>query len=294
MHTKLIIMRHLLIIFNFALPFLCLAQTEKIPVGTGNVKPAHTLETIELNDLIISEQEDNSEVVIASNVNASDGVYDKFVLIRWDAANKGGSYRLFRATAANGKSMLELTKGWQNSNWFCDYSAEKGRDYFYAVMESDGINTAPLTPFDKGFLRKDDAKIVEEGSISAANPDERYASGKTAFVLVDAVVLDTLSTQAGKVVSASIGLQNIFEEAIPRTDLRIYLSKDAIWDFSDQQLISKTYSGFPASFKGKINEKIPVPAEMLSGEYYILVVAAPEGSILNAKVGMSKINITKP
>jgi hypothetical protein len=233
---------------------------------------------------------ESTTVISPEIINASDGDYEKYVLIRWEAADKGGQYRLFRATSASGASMRELTKGWQKSTWFCDYSAEKGRDYYYAVMESDGTNSAPLSKFDKGFVRKKTLDVAQEESLTSTTPD-KYAAGQVVFMLVGELGLDSTQYAAGSQVPMRIGLQNIFEEAATRTDLRVYLSTDPTWDFNDSLLLAKSYSGFPANFKGVLNEKIGLPPTLLTGSYHLIVVTAPEGNILNAKTGTTIIHI---
>jgi hypothetical protein len=262
-------MRYLFFFLQLALPMLLVGQNDSIAFGAANPLAAE---------------------VLAEGVNASDGVYEKFVLIRWQASDKGGEYRLFRATSASGASLRELTKSWQKSTWFCDYSAEKGRDYYYAVMESDGKTAAPLSNFDKGFLRKPENIALDE-SLSATTPD-KYAAGQVVFMLVSELRTDATAYPAGTQVALQIGLQNIFEEAAARTDLRVYLSADTTWDFEDKLLISKSYSGFPANFKGILNEKIPLPTGLLPGTYHLIVVTAPEGNILNAKTGIVQIQTT--
>jgi hypothetical protein len=256
-----------LLLFSLFPPAVFFAQNTAEPLGAAN-------------SAVASQS--------SSNVDASDGIYEKFVLIRWDAVGKTGQYRLFRATSNAGASLLELTKNWQNSTWFCDYSAEKGRDYFYAVMGSDGETSLPLSRFDKGFLKKDDKTAYEE-SLTSIVPD-KYASGKQIFV--SEVATDTSTYAANNTARLIIGLQNIFDESTPRTDVRVYLSADAIWDFDDNLLVSKSYSGFPANLKTALTEDVQLPKEILPGEYYLLVVAASEGNILNAKTGTTKINIS--
>jgi hypothetical protein len=227
----------------------------------------------------------------ATGLNASDGVYDKFVLIRWETAESGGQYRVFRATSASGASLQELTKNWQKSTWFCDYSAEKGRDYYYAVMASDGSQSAPLSRFDKGFVRKE-TDTAQEDLLSANTPD-RYAAGRQLFVLVADVQADSANYRQGAPVALQIALQNIFEESTPRTELRVYLSGDATWDFNDQLLLNKTFSGLPAGATATLNEPITLPSFLLPGAYHLIVVASPEGNILQAKTGVLPINVTR-
>ena len=248
----------------------------------------------QLTTTLFAQQMQGSAVApkAATGLNASDGVYDKFVLIRWEAPESGGQYRVFRATSASGASLQELTKSWQKSTWFCDYSAEKGRDYYYAVMGSDGKQSAPLSRFDKGFVRKE-TDTAQEDLLSANTPD-RYAAGRQLFVLVADVQADSALYQQGAAMDLEIALQNIFEESSPRTELHIYLSGDATWDFNDQLLLNKTYSGLPANARVTLKESLTLPAFLLPGMYHLIVVASPEGNILQAKTGSLPINITRP
>ncbi len=228
-------------------------------------------------------------VMTPTQVHASDGIYDKFVLVRWEAPEKATRYRIFRATSPAGASLKELTTTWQNSTWFCDYSAEKGRDYYYAVMASDGQQSSPLSNFDKGFLRKDE-KVVLDETLTAAE-QERYAAPKIVFALVEQVSSRDLAYRPGDTALLDINLRNVFDEPTLRTEFRIYLSTDAIWHFTDPILLSKTYSSLPAYARAELKEKCLLPASLLPGEYYIIVVAAPEGDILNAKTGLLKIRL---
>lgn len=262
-------MRILLFILFLLFPLIVFAQTASILMGAG---------------------QPSGESAMTSQVHASDGVYDKFVLIRWEAPEKTSDYRLFRALSATGASMQELTKSWQKSTWFCDYSAEKGRDYFYAVLGSDGKTSTPLSRFDKGFLKKDD-KVANDESLTAITPD-KYAAAKQIFVLVSEISTDSTTYAAGTAVRLSIGLQNIFDEPSPRTEIRVYLSSDSSWDFDDKLLTNKTFSSFPANLKVPLNETVRLPDDLLPGACYLLVVAAPDGNILNAKTGSVTINIS--
>lgn len=261
-------MRTLLIFLLLAGPRFLPAQNAPPPLGSAN---------------------QTANTPVPANINASDGVYDKFVLIRWEGADHMGEYRVFRATSGSGASMQELTKSWQKSTWFCDYSAEKGRDYFYAVLGSDGKTSSPLSRFDKGFVRKDDKSAYEE-TLSAVEPD-KYAAGRQIFMLVAEVTADSTAYAAGDTVRLRVGLQNIFDEPTPRTELRVYLSTDSAWDFNDALLVSKTYSGFPPELKVTLEESVFLFQNILPGQYHLLVVAAPEGNILQAKTGSTTLNI---
>ena len=224
-----------------------------------------------------------------NTVNASDGIYEKFVLIRWEESDKSNGYRLFRASSAAGASLQEITKSWQKSTWFCDYSAEKGRDYYYAVIAAEDGKSAPLSRFDKGFLKKDD-KMANDDLISSTTT-ERVATGRPGFILVSGVKADSLTYLPGSTARLETGLHNIFDEPTPSANVRIYLSTDAVWDFDDRLLSTSTFSSFPSGTSPAIEVTGKLPADAIPGAYHLLVVASLEGNILNAKTGSATINI---
>lgn len=283
--------QYILLIFgSLATLLTATAQTTPIPMGSGRLPIQKPDDSTTLQFAYEPALQSNNAKVPES-IHASDGTYDKFVLVRWEPKEQGGLYRLFRAVSRDGGSMRELTKTWQKSTWFCDYTAEKGQDYYYAVMESDGQKTAPLSRFDKGFLRKSD-DIAQDEPMVSANFD-KYAAGKIVFALVAEVSPDSAISSNNHPINLRIGLQNIFEEMVPRTELRIYLSQNATWDFEDILLHSKTFSGFPALAKASLLETIVLPKNILPGTYNLLVVASPEGDIMNSKTGFTPITIVR-
>ncbi|MFN4080399.1 MAG: hypothetical protein ACK4NS_05830 [Saprospiraceae bacterium] len=224
-----------------------------------------------------------------TKVEASDGIYEKFVLVRWDACEKANNYRLFRALDPSGGSMVELTEKPQQSTWFCDYGAERGKEYYYGVMALSDRDKSPLSAFDKGYLRKDN-KVAQEDLLSLS-ATERLAAGRPAYLLVSSLDLEEKTYASGESVSLSIGLQNIFDDPSLRAELRVYLSQDAVWDFSDVELLNRQYSSFPGNAKTTVFEKITIPMNWISGDYYLIVVSMPEGDILQAKSGVTRIKI---
>jgi hypothetical protein len=262
-------MRSLLFLFFWGISQHLLAQNTAIPMSSGNqAKASSTLPV----------------------VHASDGIYDKFVLIRWETTDQASNFRLFRATSSAGASLQELTKVWQKSTWFCDYSAEKGRDYYYAIIGSDGTTSSTLSHFDKGYVKKDD-KVAQDESLSEVSPD-KYAAGRQVFALVSEVNTQQNIYANNDTVRVAIGMQNVFEVATPQTELRLYLSADATWDFDDKLISFKSYSGFPANTKIVLQESFVVPATTIPGNYYLLAIASPEGNILQTKTGSTLLKIS--
>lgn len=271
-YRRVPLIKELIMTIRIILIWICCAQVLKaqelpLPMGAGN----------------------EAEAMAPGNVHASDGVYDKFVLVRWEAGEQSGQFRVFRALSVRGASMQELTAKPQKSTWFCDYSAEKGRDYYYAISEVSTGGETQLTPFDKGFIRKD-GKLVMDESLSAV-PTDKVAAGKQVYVLIEEIQTDTSVFRAGETVAYRLQLSNLFDETTPRTDIKIYLSTDNTWDFEDQLLVSKSYSGFPGSTRPLLKESLELKNPLVPGNYFLIAVAAPQGQILEAKTAVTPLTI---
>lgn len=221
-------------------------------------------------------------------LDASDGVYDRFVLIRWDAAAQATGYKIFRTTHPRGANLQEISKGWQKSNWFCDYTALPGVDYYYAVAANAPNSQSAISAFDKGYVRArgetalDPTLLTDNGAV--ANPHRR-------FLLIAGVSTDRSVYAPGQQMEVQTALQNIFSQETPRTELRYYLSEDPQLHWSDALLLSKAYSRFPADNEFSLPNVLTLPTALAPGQYYLIVVAAPEGEVIHSKLGTAIINI---
>jgi hypothetical protein len=219
-------------------------------------------------------------------VTASDGDHEKYILIRWEPATGGQQYRVYRSTSLKSTSMQEVTKSWQKSTWFCDYGVQKGVDYYYAIISGNGTKKSVLSNFDKGFVRKDDARAgVEDLS------DVRGLTTSHPILLVSNVLPDKATAAAGDTVALSINLQNILEEPTPATQMRVFLSKDVILDWDDTELSKRAYTSFPANESIILQEKIVLPKPLPAGDYKVIVVVSMEGNILTSKTGVGQLKV---
>ncbi len=226
-----------------------------------------------------SAEPEGTDAVVATlpprDVSASDGEYDKYVLIRWEASETSTSYKVFRSASPNATNLQEISKGWQKNTWLCDYGVQPSTDYYYAVMSSDGKQQSAMSKFDKGFLRKktETAIPVQPLVISTVTPEK-------------------IDYKSGDKVTLEINLQNLLEEPTQPVEAHIFLSKDVIWDFGDKPIGQKTFSSFPGNLDIKLKETVTLPDNLLPGtEYKIIVVLATKGDILHSATGVTKIKI---
>lgn len=223
-------------------------------------------------------------------LNASDGIYDRFVLLRWEAVNHAKGYKVFRANDEKGSGLQQLGEGIQHSTWFCDYSAVPGVSYFYAIATQGNQGKASsLSPFDKGYIRnnpvaEDPLNLLSDNSAVAVPLYQRF------LMIADAYTDANLYAKASTV-TVTVDLQNIFTKETPRTELRYYLSNDAKLHWDDQLLLSRYYSSLPGEKTFSLTNKVQLPRDLIAQEYYIIIVAAPEGEVMRGELGSTIIKI---
>lgn len=223
-------------------------------------------------------------------VTASDGDHTNYILIRWDAASGAQQYKVFRSTNSKMTSMQEVSKSWQKSTWFCDYGVQKGVDYYYAVMSGSGNQSSNLSNLDKGFVRKTDGQ--------AGNNDLSEAQGLTTkprpnYLLVSDMNTEKNAYQAKDTVALTINLQNIAEAVTPTTQIRVFLSKDAVLDWDDVELSEKAYTNFPANQAIVLREKVVLGKSVMPGTYNLITVISIEGNILSSTTGTCTFKVER-
>lgn len=219
-------------------------------------------------------------------VEASDGLYDQFVLIRWAPSEKAQTYKVMRTADPRANTLEELSRDWQKSTWLCDYSAKPDVDYYYTVVASDGQVVSAISPFDKGYLKKRKSVAQEEELLS-----EAYGSQKRAFLLLNNLEVDRDTSLAGQTLEGELFFQNIFTQPVGLTEIRYFLSADAVLDWSDTLLGQMTLSSFPAESASSVKTSLTLPADLIEGAYYLLAVSSPEGDILASKTSLTAIQI---
>jgi hypothetical protein len=232
-----------------------------------------------------------SNINAPRNIEASDGAYDKFVLIRWEPAENATQYMVFRSASAKAGSLQQISNAWQKSTWVSDYSALPNVDYYYTVVASNGQEKSAIGQFDKGFIKKSNAVAQEEHLLSSTEP---YGEFRKIFMQIDSVTLDKSAYRSGDAVDIKVNMQNILEQQAPRTELRFFLSQDSKLDWNDRQLSHKSLSGIRPNAKFDLTERLQLPEGMLPGTYFLFTVSSQEGEILLSKKEMTVLKIVNP
>ncbi|MEL7122403.1 MAG: hypothetical protein AAFO07_23360, partial [Bacteroidota bacterium] len=111
------------------------------------------------------------------------------------------------------------------------------------------------------------------------------------FLLVSNISSDQITYRKGGRVRLKIGFQNIFNKATPRSEIRIFISKDTILDWNDEELALRVLNSIPPEASFELNETIQLPNDLLPGDYNIIVVSSSEGAILSSTVELTSIKI---
>ncbi len=223
------------------------------------------------------------------DVKASDGVYDKFVLVLWENSENASSYKVFRSTDPKKSPLQEVSRSWQKSNWLCDYTALPGVKYHYAVVASNGKIVSPTSQFDQGHIRTTPiANEEEELSLT-----EAYAAPHLVYLLASGMKASQKSLRAGETFEVEANLQNIFDQATSRTEVRIFLSKNAQLDWDDQLLGRRNLSSVLPNAALVLKESLTLPTDALPGEYHLIIVCSAESEILGSKTDSTVIQIIR-
>lgn len=223
-----------------------------------------------------------------SLLSASDGIYEKYVLILWNKAEHADKYKVFRTTREDGSGLMALKSEWQKSTWMCDYSALPGVDYYYVVVAANEQNVSKLSYPDKGFIKEKRAIATEEGLISSVDV---FAAQRKTFLLVADFTSDRTQYRPGARLFLNLNLQNIFDRPSPVSDVRYFLSRNDQLDWEDELLLHKTYDELPAGARFPLRQELELPSDIPPGNYYLFVAVSPGGEILSSKVERTKIQV---
>lgn len=262
---------HLFASALFLSPFLC-AQTEQPAFGAS-----------------LHNAAGQTSLGAPREVYASDGIYDKFVLIRWEAAESATQYKVFRSNSPNSGTVQALNNTWQKSTWLCDYSALPGVDYYYSVVASNGREVSPSSTSDKGYIKKNNGTANDDRDELSSN--EAYGNQQQVFLLIAELSPSKQEYAPGDSMKLSVRFQNIFDKPAARTEIRYFLSKDAIWDWNDELLHRKTLSSIQANTTFTLSEQLILPTVLLPGAYHIIAVCSADGAILSSKTDLTTFKI---
>lgn len=236
---------------------------------------------------------ENREVKAPENIVASDGNYDDFVLIRWEASEKATAYKVYRSNSEKATTLQEIGNEWQKSTWVSDYTALPNVDYFYTVVAKNDNQVSPIGNLDKGYLKKAGGKVAMEENNNLAE-NEVYGNGREIFLMPSEITTNKPTYQSSEIIKIIVNLQNILNQPTLQTEIRFFISKDNKLDWNDLLLNTRILSSIPAQVKFPLSENVSLPEKIVDGQYYLICVSSTEGAILSSKTISTIINIQNP
>jgi len=153
-------------------------------------------------------------------INASDGTYTKYVLIRWMSPGSANGFQLFRSKDNLVKNATLVNQQTLESSWLFDYDVQPGVKYHYWVKATyETTATSPFSSPDEGFAAKLENIALEEETIEAGienlaiNEPERFNTNP----FLEPMVNDTRSTDF----SIDLATPKANQEFAPAHDLII-------------------------------------------------------------------------
>ena len=225
-----------------------------------------------------------------AGLTASDGTYDSYVLVRWDAQAAVRGYKVFRRANPDHGGFQEISKGWQKSTWLCDYGAQPGVTYYYTLIALEGGEQSEMATFDAGYVAtgeivNDQEQLTATGGLYAEPP--RY------LLAVGEAQTNAAAYRPGQTVDLSFELSNPYGDEVSSTEIMFLLSRDATYGWGDQVLLPepKVYADFPARGRLDMRERFELPPGTAPGDYYVLIVVSRKGDLSRVQITPSPITV---
>lgn len=214
-------------------------------------------------------------------VFASDGVYDKYVLVYWNAVQNAEGYKVYRTEVNNVGSKKEITKNIQQETWLSDYSAKVDHKYNYEIQTLVGDQKSRLSSADLGFLKQADSYasyIENEESVLT------WAGTKSQLF----INIETTSLYVEDKIAVDYEIKGDIQK---NSQVRFYLSSDSVLSWGDNFLSNIDINNFESTSNLEGSTTLILPATISSGSYFLLSVYSTDGSIEYIQVIDTAIDI---
>jgi hypothetical protein len=251
-------------LFTFICSTMLLAQTIQMRGDTTSM----SLPISKVTDINIDRAV--TPIIAPTIVEASDGIYPKYVRIVWKEVASNVLYKVYRRFSGSKDKMTEITKDWKKANWIIDNNnVIPNIKYDYAVVAArDVTQISAMSKSDIGYAKEGEESVAASTyqlPIISPNVCDSLAVSlnyQTAIVLNRGESAFPLPYTVYNKSSRDIP---VFEEKI-----YIYLSQDAVIDAKDTGIGS-----YPpiAVIKPQANRRIGnvyVPKNMKKGTYNIV------------------------
>lgn len=199
-------------------------------------------------------------------LEASDGTYEKYVMIRWEVMPVEHSFKVYRSTSPSADALHVISQEWQKSPMLYDYGVLPGVEYYYRVVAKKGEQVSEYSLADLGYIKA--------GKAIAAN----LIPGTYLEPLVNSLRSDNYnftvtSPQADTLFTIPTDSTFLFKGQLDVDDLNsdsgfilsIFSNEDAAYE-NNMPMVSQ-----PLALDNDFSFETILPVPQASGLYYIVV-----------------------
>lgn len=208
------------------------------------------------------------------NINASDGTYQKYVLVRWDAASQTSLYKVYRGTSETPSKLKEVSNDWQKSTALYDYGVLPGVEYYYRIVSGHAEKESAYSEADMGFIKGGEAIAANFSPNTYLEPlvNSLRSDGYT-FSLTTPVAdtmftapLDSTFVFSGSFTAADYDISTVINVSVFSNQDEAYVNEEVL----SKQVLSINKSADNYTF----NTTLAMPDG--SGLYYIVLTLAED------------------
>ena len=233
----------------------------------------------------------NSSIKSASpapeKISASDGLYTKYVLVRWNASGSAKSFQVYRSPNEEDSTEQLLNKKSLESSWLLDYDVKPGIKYHYWVKAKYANDLSLPSNRDEGHAASTENITLMEEAIEASignlaiNEPEKFETNPFLEPMVNDTRgadfdIDLKLPTAEQRYSPAHDLLLKFEgtidaEILPTEKLQLHIYSNSKEAFIEDMTIVKTVIQPQKKTDEKVYSlNIVIPFPQPSGLYYYL------------------------
>ncbi len=229
-------------------------------------------------------------------VQASDGTYEKYVLVRWSPPAESKSFKVLRSVQTSPETAREISNTRQKSSWFYDYGVDNGKKYEYQIVayyeeESASLPSLPDVGYPKppNPIATDEIEL-ESGLLAVVDP-QKFERNDLLNPLVNATrntdyPFEIASPASNASYTPNLNLEIIIDGQLGKSELseteifmlQVYSNNDN--DFAEGTPVLQTGISFRATGDGfAFSETFPFPYPQ--GLYYYVIILENDGDPLH-------------
>lgn len=225
------------------------------------------------------------------NVNATDGIHERYVKLSWEPIEGAVSYRILRSLKKEEKNRAILNEEWQQATKHKDADATPGVVYYYQVEAKFSSGDSKYSAVDKGNRPEAPAYAIDDllsmSETYAAPDDSRAIKYQDSLILASPKIKGKF--QSHKTIEISTAIFNAGSIDAQGITARYLLSNDRLLDEHDI-LLDERAVGQVESFEEarSIDTSIQLPRIKGKSSKY-LIVSLVDGNNIIKGVSSNKV-----